>query len=73
MNARRTSAGVWKRSAGKVKVVGAPTLVCGSFSQAPAVCNDEVSFFRNTSPGVFKAIARWIGPPTGFAIPAGLQ
>lgn len=52
---------------------GAPTLVCGSFPQAPAVCNDEVSFFQNTSPGVFKAIARWIGPPAGFAIPAGLQ
>jgi branched-chain amino acid transport system substrate-binding protein len=52
---------------------GAPTLVCGSFTQAPAVCNDEVSFFQNTSPGVFKAIARWIGPPTGFVIPASLQ
>lgn len=52
---------------------GAPTLVCGSFKQAPAVCNDEVSFFQNTSPGVFKAIARWIGPPKGFVIPPGLQ
>jgi branched-chain amino acid transport system substrate-binding protein len=52
---------------------GAPALVCGSFPQAPAVCNDEVSFFQNTAPGVFKAIARWIGPPAGFVIPKGLQ
>ncbi len=52
---------------------GAPSLVCGSFKQAPAVCNDRDSFFQNTSPGVFKAIARWIGPPNGFVIPAGLQ
>jgi branched-chain amino acid transport system substrate-binding protein len=52
---------------------GAPSLVCGSFTQAPAVCNDRDSFFQNTSPGVFKAIARWIGPPSGFQIPPGLQ
>jgi branched-chain amino acid transport system substrate-binding protein len=52
---------------------GAPTLVCGSFPQAPAVCNDRDSFFQNTAPGVFKAIARWIGPPVGFQIPKGLQ
>ncbi|HEY7325848.1 MAG TPA: hypothetical protein VH520_13585, partial [Streptosporangiaceae bacterium] len=53
--------------------MGAPDLVCGSFAQAPAVCNDKDSFFQNTAPGVFKAIARWIGPPAGFQIPAGLQ
>jgi branched-chain amino acid transport system substrate-binding protein len=52
---------------------GAPSLVCGSFPQAPAVCNDRDSFFQNTSPGVFKAVARWIGPPVGWQIPAGLQ
>jgi branched-chain amino acid transport system substrate-binding protein len=52
---------------------GAPSLVCGSFPQAPAVCNDKDSFFQNTAPGVFKAIARWIGPPGGFQIPPGLQ
>lgn len=52
---------------------GAPTLVCGSFTYAPAVCNDEVSFFQNTAPGVMKAIARWIGPPPGFVIPKNLE
>jgi branched-chain amino acid transport system substrate-binding protein len=53
--------------------MGAPDLVCGSFATAPAVCNDKVSFFQNTAPGVFKAVVRWIGPPDGFQIPAGLQ
>jgi branched-chain amino acid transport system substrate-binding protein len=52
---------------------GAPHLVCGSFAAAPAVCNDEVSFFQNISPGVMKAIARWIGPPAGFVIPKNLE
>lgn len=52
---------------------GAPSLVCGSFPQAPGVCNDKVSFFQNTAPGVFKAVARWIGPPSGYSIPANLQ
>lgn len=52
---------------------GAPSLVCGSFPQALAVCNDRDQFFQNTAPGVFKAIARWIGPPAGFQIPANLE
>ncbi len=49
--------------------MGAPTLVCGTFATAPAVCNDKDSFFQNTSAGVFKAVARFIGPPAGFTIP----
>lgn len=52
---------------------GAPHLDCGGFSGAPAVCNDLVQFFQNTSPGVFNAIVRWIGPPPGFKIPKSLQ
>jgi branched-chain amino acid transport system substrate-binding protein len=52
---------------------GAPNLNCGGFAGAPAVCNDEVSFFQNTAPNVFKAIVRFLGPPAGFKIPAGLQ
>ena len=54
-------------------VQGAPNLNCGGFAGAPAVCNDEVSFFQNTSPGVFKAIVRFLGPPPGFKIPPNLQ
>ncbi|MGB6456232.1 MAG: ABC transporter substrate-binding protein [Streptosporangiaceae bacterium] len=51
---------------------GPPQLQCGSIAGAPAICNNEVSFFQNTSPGVFKAIARWISAPPGWTPPAGL-
>lgn len=48
---------------------GPPELTCGKFPEAPAVCNDKVSFFQNTEPDVFKPIARFIGPPEGFVFP----
>jgi branched-chain amino acid transport system substrate-binding protein len=57
---------------------GAPSLDCGGFPHAPAVCNDRVSFFQNTVPatatsaGVMVPIARWETPPAGFKIPANL-
>jgi len=51
---------------------GPPQLQCGSIKGAPAICNDEDQFFQNTSPGVFKAIARWISAPQGWSPPAGL-
>jgi branched-chain amino acid transport system substrate-binding protein len=51
---------------------GPPQLQCGSISGAPAICNEEDQFFQNTSPGVFKAIARWIGAPPGWSPPTGL-
>lgn len=52
---------------------GAPHLDCGGFAGAPAVCNDLVQFFQNTAPGVFQAVVRWIGPPSGFQIPKNLE
>jgi branched-chain amino acid transport system substrate-binding protein len=51
---------------------GPPQLQCGTIAGAPAICNEEDQFFQNTSPGVFKAIARWIGAPPGWSPPAGL-
>jgi branched-chain amino acid transport system substrate-binding protein len=51
---------------------GPPQLQCGAIKSAPAICNQEDQFFQNTSAGVFKAIARWIGPPPGWSPPAGL-
>jgi branched-chain amino acid transport system substrate-binding protein len=57
---------------------GAPSLDCGGFKDAPAVCNDRVSFFQNTvpatatSPGVMVPIERWAQPPKGFTIPSNL-
>lgn len=52
---------------------GAPDLICGTIKTAPGICNDKVSFFQNTSPGVFKAVARFLGPPPGYHIPAAVQ
>jgi branched-chain amino acid transport system substrate-binding protein len=57
---------------------GAPSLNCGGFPKAPAVCNDRVSFFQNTVPGtatksgVMVPLARWVTPPKGFTIPLNL-
>ena len=51
-------------------VFGAPNLVCGTFKSAPAVCNDEVSYFKAVN-GVFHPVARWQSPPKGFVVPAG--
>jgi branched-chain amino acid transport system substrate-binding protein len=51
-------------------VFGAPNLVCGTIKSAPAVCNDEVSYFKAVN-GVFHAVARWQAPPKGFVVPAG--
>lgn len=48
-------------------VQGAPNLNCGGFPGAPAVCNDKVSFFQNTKPGVMKPIVYYLGPPAGFS------
>lgn len=49
---------------------GAPKLVCGTLPGAPAVCNDKVTFYKNTSPGVFMPVAWWLPPPPGYHIPA---
>ena len=49
-------------------VQGAPNLNCGGFKGAPAVCNDKVSFFQSTAPGVMKPIAYYLGPPKGFRV-----
>ncbi|MBO0692284.1 MAG: ABC transporter substrate-binding protein [Acidimicrobiaceae bacterium] len=51
-------------------VFGAPNLVCGTIKGAPAVCNDEVSYFKAVN-GVFHVAARWQAPPKGFVVPAG--
>lgn len=46
-------------------VQGAPHLHCGGFAGTPAVCDDLVSFFHNTGPGVMKDVAPWLAPPKG--------
>jgi branched-chain amino acid transport system substrate-binding protein len=48
--------------------LGAPSLHCGEFSDAPAVCNDRAQFFQFTGmqgghPNWVK-VATWLTPPT---------
>jgi branched-chain amino acid transport system substrate-binding protein len=49
---------------------GAQHLVCGTYKDAPAVCNDKSTLFLDDN-GVFNAVARWVGPPPGYVPPAG--
>jgi branched-chain amino acid transport system substrate-binding protein len=42
---------------------GAPTLECGKYSDAPAVCNDQTKFYRYEGKGKFTPAAGWVRPP----------
>lgn len=48
---------------------GPPHLVCGKYTSAPSVCNDEVQFFHFAN-GKFHRTQRWIGPPPGLTVPS---
>jgi len=46
------------------QALGAPSLDCGKFKAAPAVCNDRAQFFSYEGKGVFAKSAGWLeGPP----------
>ena len=46
------------------QALGAPSLDCGKFKAAPAVCNDRAQFFTYEGKGVFAKSAGWLeGPP----------
>jgi branched-chain amino acid transport system substrate-binding protein len=46
------------------QALGAPSLDCGKFKSAPAVCNDRAQFFAYQGKGVFTKEAGWLeGPP----------
>jgi branched-chain amino acid transport system substrate-binding protein len=46
------------------QALGAPSLDCGKFKSAPAVCNDRAQFFAYQGKGVFVKEAGWLeGPP----------
>jgi branched-chain amino acid transport system substrate-binding protein len=46
------------------QALGAPSLSCGKFKSAPAVCNDRAQFFSYSGKGVFVKSAGWLeGPP----------
>ncbi|HEY7223427.1 MAG TPA: ABC transporter substrate-binding protein [Micromonosporaceae bacterium] len=44
--------------------LGAPSLQCGKYSEAPAVCNDQVQFFNYAGTNKFTKVAGWTRPPT---------
>ena len=43
--------------------LGAPSLQCGKYSDAPAVCNDRAQFFTYSGKNNFKKAAAWLQPP----------
>jgi branched-chain amino acid transport system substrate-binding protein len=44
------------------QALGAPSLDCGEFSAAPAVCNDRAQFFEYQGKNVFTKVAGWLTP-----------
>ena len=42
--------------------LGAPTLHCGKYKDAPAICNDMFQAFTYEGKGVWKRASDWIGP-----------
>jgi branched-chain amino acid transport system substrate-binding protein len=44
--------------------LGAPSLHCGEFASAPAVCNDRTQFFLYKGKHVFVKMASWLQPPS---------
>jgi branched-chain amino acid transport system substrate-binding protein len=42
---------------------GAPTLQCGKYPDAPAVCNDQTKFYKYEGAGKFVPAAGWVRPP----------
>ncbi|HEY0935517.1 MAG TPA: ABC transporter substrate-binding protein, partial [Trebonia sp.] len=45
------------------QALGAPSLVCGQFAAAPAVCNDQVQFFDYEGSHKFVKVQGWTKPP----------
>jgi branched-chain amino acid transport system substrate-binding protein len=44
--------------------LGAPSLDCGKYKKAPAVCNDRAQFFTYQGKNVFTKSAGWLEPPS---------
>jgi branched-chain amino acid transport system substrate-binding protein len=44
--------------------LGAPSLDCGQFSSAPAVCNDRTQFFQYEGKNKWVKAAGWLTPPS---------
>ncbi|HEY6526594.1 MAG TPA: ABC transporter substrate-binding protein [Solirubrobacteraceae bacterium] len=44
--------------------LGAPSLACGKYPSAPAVCNDRAQFFEYHGKHAFVKVAPWLQPPS---------
>jgi branched-chain amino acid transport system substrate-binding protein len=44
--------------------LGPPTVQCGEYPDAPAICNDQMKVFKYEGKGAFKPASDWIGPPS---------
>jgi branched-chain amino acid transport system substrate-binding protein len=44
--------------------LGAPSLQCGKYADAPAVCNDQVQFFNYSGQNKFAKVSSWLRPPS---------
>ena len=44
--------------------LGAPSLDCGKYPSAPAVCNDRTQFFLYKGKHAFVKTAGWLQPPS---------
>jgi branched-chain amino acid transport system substrate-binding protein len=45
------------------QALGAPSLDCGQFADAPAVCNDQAQFFEYNGKNSWTKVAGWTKPP----------
>jgi branched-chain amino acid transport system substrate-binding protein len=44
-------------------IMGAPTVDCGKYPEAPAVCNDQTKFYKYNGKGQFQSASEWLQPP----------
>ncbi|MQA85642.1 MAG: ABC transporter substrate-binding protein [Streptosporangiales bacterium] len=44
-------------------VMGPPSVQCGKYPDAPAVCNDQTRFYKYLGKGRFQALTGWLRPP----------
>ena len=51
--------------------LGAPSLQCGKYPKAPAICNDQTQFFTYNGKNDFKKAAPWSGRPADAGVDAG--
>jgi branched-chain amino acid transport system substrate-binding protein len=44
-------------------IMGAPTVQCGKYAEALAVCNDQTKFYKYLGKGQFQSVSDWLRPP----------